>query len=73
MTRLKLPLLASRVKRAYLLETGEEIAFEQYLETASRIHRFFADLPSELPNAIDTVVCLELSEPEARFDALDTL
>jgi len=63
--------LKSRVGRAYLMETGEEVACWQTYETARDEHRLRVRLPySEAPNALDTVVAIELMDENVETQTL---
>ena len=52
--------LKTRIKKAYLLASGEEVKFSQSYEQAREEERLAVMLPKECPDATDTVVVLEL-------------
>lgn len=63
--------LKSRVGRAYLMETGEEVACWQTYETARDEHRLRVRLPyGEAPDTLDTVVAIELLDEEIETQSL---
>ena len=63
--------LKTKVGKAYLLETGEEVMCWQTYETARDEHRLRVRLPyAEAPNALDTVVVIELLEDRLETQTL---
>lgn len=52
--------LKTRVRRAWLLESGQELRCWQTYETARDEHRLRVVLPEAMPNPLDTVVALEV-------------
>ena len=61
--------LETRVQRAVLITTGQELAFEQ-----SEDHLVLRGLPAERPTALFPVICLECAgQPTARPWAVDRL
>lgn len=52
--------LKTKVKRVYLLTTGEELTFYQSYEIARDEYRFRVILPKDAPLAEDRVICAEL-------------
>ena len=63
--------LTTRVKRATLLKTGEEIRFFQTYETARDEHRLRPVLPAEAPDELDTVIAFELEADPVIQDIVD--
>ena len=63
--------LITKVKRATLLKTGEEIRFFQTYETARDEHRLRPVLPAEAPDELDTVIAFELEADPVIQDIVD--
>ncbi|MCI8854372.1 MAG: alpha-L-fucosidase [Lachnospiraceae bacterium] len=55
--------LKSKVRRVYLLETGEELSFVQKYEIARDEYRFRTFFPEKPVNVLDTVAVVELDTP----------
>ena len=63
--------LKTKVGKAYLLETGEEVMCWQTYETARDEHRLRVRLPdSQAANKLDTVVAIEVLEDELETQTL---
>ena len=54
--------LKTRVKRCTLLATGEELSFTQTYEQARDEERFAVWIPVQCPDAIDTVIAVDLED-----------
>ncbi|MDI3311453.1 MAG: alpha-L-fucosidase [Thermoanaerobacterium sp.] len=65
--------LANRIKRAYVLATGEGVDFIQSYTPSSKQHRVSFRLPENRPDDLDSVICIETEEDEVKLDSLDTL
>jgi len=65
--------LANKIKRAYILATGEEIEFNQQYVPSLKQHRVSFMLPDEKPDDIDSVICIETEEEDLMLESLDTL
>lgn len=64
---------ASRIRKAYLLATGDAISYTQSYSPASQQHRVAFQLPESPVDPTDTVVAIEINEEEMLLDTLDTL
>ena len=65
--------LANKLKKVYVLATGEKIPFTSQYIPASKQHRLTFQLPQERPDPIDSVICIETEEDDVLFDSLDSL
>ena len=64
--------MESKVKRVYLLETGEELTFFQTYELARDEHRFRIITEGKVNDPLDTVIVVELEdEPKAHSLYMD--
>jgi alpha-L-fucosidase len=54
--------LKTKIKKAYLLSTGEEVKFSQTYEQAREEERLAITVPVTAPDTTDTVVVLELED-----------
>ncbi|MBQ1208315.1 MAG: hypothetical protein IIX65_07270, partial [Lachnospiraceae bacterium] len=64
--------MESKVKRVYLLETGEELTFFQTYELARDEHRFRIITEGKVKDPLDTVIVVELEdEPKAHSLYMD--
>ena len=59
--------METKVRRVYLLETGEELQFFQTYELARDEHRFRIITQGKVNNPLNTVIAVELEgEPKVR-------
>lgn len=65
--------LKNKIKRAYILSTGEEIKFIQPYKPELVKNWVLFTLPDMEPDKIDTVICVETEEDEIEFDSLNEL
>jgi alpha-L-fucosidase len=65
--------LANKIKKAYVLSTGDEIEFSQTYVSSLKQHRASFKLPKVQPDPFDTVICLETEEEEVLLDSLESL
>lgn len=70
---LQLPCLANTITKAYVLKTGEELAYRQNYVPTLKHHRTQIILPDEPSDDIDSVICLELGEDRLLFESLEGL
>ena len=63
--------LTTKVRRARLLKTGEEIPFFQTYETDSDEHRLSPVIPAESPDALYTVIAFELEDDPSVQSIID--
>jgi alpha-L-fucosidase len=71
--QIEIQCLANQITRATVLATGESVAFSRTYIPSLKQHRLTFALPETRPDAIDSVICLETSEPEVVLDSLDNL
>jgi len=69
--KLDIHCLANKIKKAYVLSTGEKIEFTQPYTLSLAQHRVSFTLPNIKPDKIDTVICIETEEDEIMLDSLD--
>lgn len=67
--KLHLMNIGNTIRRAYLLQTGEEIEVKQSITCEGDSSWEFPSLPARL-DSIDTVICVELVEEELVFEQL---
>ena len=65
--------LVNKIKKAYILSTGEEIKFIQPYRPDMVKHWILFTFPNIKPDKIDTVICVETEEDEIMLDSLDNL
>lgn len=70
---IKIPCLANKVTRAYVLKTGQELEFVQRYSPANQQYIVILYLPDSPPDEIDSVLCLQVEGESPQFDSLDTL
>lgn len=71
--QIDIPCLANKIRKAYVLATGENVDFQQAYTPASKMHRTRINLPETQPDDIDSVICIETEESEVMLDSLDAL